>query len=510
MLIRKGTITMKIATQSLIILLSVTLTSCAWFKPNPYANFSVGDVDEDGPDTEATILVGDPQVISRETLINDRLRESEHIDDLLKESRTLKFEPQIFRDIKVVNAFASQLGVSFDPSIGSAFNRQEGIADISTEIEMLKLRNQLNQLQQLVNTDPSNQLLNPTTKEPKETDPTQNQATKPNTDALTSTAKEKEGTLIKLNAVVNTLLSTAADKLQEKARGSQLSSSPEEHFEDLNAYRARLRQRQAEINLDDVHDTVGNTLYRLQLNATVLPGEIKNKYGVLDFAVTGSEVSERDLILTYANWISALNIRYKNMEKEPSTNPNKQEWDQMIDFFEDKEYVRRCEYEKEEEGKSWPMIVFLSPENDLKASLDNGDQSISQVSTQTNINQIILRRAIFDRYKSSKIRALLLKPLEILKSKQQYKNYQFELAKMKPGESDQSKKSYQYKVQQVNKAKEELNKYKEETSDSLSATCSATSNYPPPNFITAMTIRGDNNKLYWKDDHVYTYQAQPT
>ena len=65
----------------------VALTACSVFEDNPYADFSIGKVDEKSAQTAAAILVGDPQVISRETLINDRLREVRHLEFMLQEKR---------------------------------------------------------------------------------------------------------------------------------------------------------------------------------------------------------------------------------------------------------------------------------------------------------------------------------------------------------------------------------------------------------------------------------------
>ena len=91
---------MRIVTTGALALL-LGLAGCSLFDDNPYSGFSVGEVDESGPEREAVILVGDPQVISRETLINDRLREVAHIEELLSESKNQRFTPQVLRDLSV-------------------------------------------------------------------------------------------------------------------------------------------------------------------------------------------------------------------------------------------------------------------------------------------------------------------------------------------------------------------------------------------------------------------------
>jgi hypothetical protein len=448
-LIGKGTRTMKIATLCLVILLTVTLTGCAWFKDNPYANFSVGDVNEKGPDTEATILVGDPQVISRETLINDRLREAAHIETLLNDSNNQQFKPQIARDLAVVNAFASELGVAFDPSLGAAFNREEGIAELTSEIELLKLRNQLNQLQQQIISDPTitdSNGLKPSEEKPTTVDNTN----KPQLGTLTG----DKGALTNIIATVNSLLTEAGTNVKKKVGGSALSSSPEERFEDLNAYRARLRQRQAEINLDDVHDSQGNTLYRLQFNTTVLPGEIKNKYGVLDLSIVASQASDEDIEQVYINWLLSLNTRNKEMGLYPEMNPVKKVWSNIVASLVSKKMIAQCYPNTGSEN-----LFFLAP----------GEPELVEMKkvkgTVENLNQSIVQQAYF----SGLVSSITLAPTE---------------------------QSYFVPDSSIPLCQDFLDKYKPGSA--------------PSEFIDALTEKKIDNQRYWKSDHVYTYQAQPS
>lgn len=55
-----------------VLVLIAGLAGCSWFDDYPYGDFSIGKVDETGPEREAAIVVGDPQVIAPVTLINDR------------------------------------------------------------------------------------------------------------------------------------------------------------------------------------------------------------------------------------------------------------------------------------------------------------------------------------------------------------------------------------------------------------------------------------------------------
>ncbi len=451
---------MKITYKLVLGMLLLTLSSCTWFEPNPYANFSVGEVNEDGPDTDAVILVGDPQVISRETLINDRIRESKHIGTLIDDSVYETFEPQILRDIKVVNAFTSQLGVGFDPSLGRAFKRSEDIASLSTEMELLKLKNQLKQLKEQIKTDPADIDLNPKTGE-LIVDPRGKLSTTAEKDpnlvidhkALTG----NEGSLVKLLNAVETVLKKGTDTAQSKANESQLKSSPEERFEDLNAYRARLRQRQAEINLDDVHDLLGNTLYRLQLDATILPGEIKNKYGVLDFAISGSKVKENELDRVYTNWLVSLYNRTElinNLDDKNFNNKSiKLSWNNIISSFTKNGLIEPCKFNVDSKDK----IMFLPP---AKAA-----EGLVKAISGKNINSDVISQVFMGFSNKETINNLLPSSLESLL----------------PSLSNNIKECKNISGE----------------------------NPTPKAFKDKLTLM-EGNVLLWKANNVYTYQAQPS
>ena len=78
--------------------------------------FDARDLDDSEPPRPATIAVSDPQIYARETLINDRREEFEYLSKLLAKSADpaeVRFSPQVFRDISVMEAFRNQLGLQF-------------------------------------------------------------------------------------------------------------------------------------------------------------------------------------------------------------------------------------------------------------------------------------------------------------------------------------------------------------------------------------------------------------
>ncbi len=318
-------------------------TSCSLFSEDPYSEFTIGKVNQPEEETSATIVVGDPQVIMRETLINDRLRETAFLDDLIEESVTVDFGPQILRDLAVVETMAVQLGISFNPAAGRAFERSEEIATLQTEIELLKLRNEIEELRELSETDRSATELNTDNDAPSVPDGL--------SDPPANTTAEDIGKALE---AVRDLL----DKLgQRQARESQTAASPEEHFEDLNAYRALLRQRQSEVKLDDVHDVGGNALYRLQFTASIFPAEDTHGYGMLDIEVQPPTVNQDDLKTLYDNWLISLMIRDSEENQQPT---NTLEWSRNQSLLLQKDFFERAILFDDDDSEKYVLFVYPS------------------------------------------------------------------------------------------------------------------------------------------------------
>lgn len=281
------------------VFVALTVAGCSFFDKNPYADFVVGRVNETAPETPAVVLVGDPQVSSRESLINDRIREVDHLEALIEESKRVSFEPQLKRDLDVIRAFATQLGLSFNPTSGSAVERQEGLAELRTAVEEFKLRNELDRLKKLSQENPSDEDLEPQLQKPE-----------PPAGLEEPSVAEIKNQLNKAVVAAENLLAEVSKSAADgRASETNITVSPEDHFEDLNAYRARLRQRQNQIRLDDAHDAAGRSLYRLQFSAAVLPGAVKDKFAVLDVEISPVRVSADEIRGLYDRWLEELSAR---------------------------------------------------------------------------------------------------------------------------------------------------------------------------------------------------------
>ena len=276
----------------------LAIAACSLFDGNPYANFVVGKVDEEAAEAPAVILVGDPQVSSRESLINDRMREVDHLEEMIRSSTKESFEPQLKRDLRVIRALVAQLGISFNPASGAVFDREQELNELRVKVELTRLRNELARLRD-------------TGKSVADTD-----------SSISSDARSESSpgvgasSLAEVKTRLDQAVKAAADLMNEIQTGAagrgleaEINTSPEDHFEDLNAYRARLRQRQNEVRLDDVHDADGHALYRLQLAAGVLPGKVKNKFAVLDVGIAPVKIEPGEVRALYEQWLVELSRR---------------------------------------------------------------------------------------------------------------------------------------------------------------------------------------------------------
>ena len=288
--------------------------------PDPY---TLERVDYTGNQQAASILLGDPKVYSRETLINDRRDEVEFLEQLLEETvievaklkETApdfreKFKPQILSEIRSIEALTSALGVTFDPSQGAAAQRQARIADLQAELAEKNLEIEIARREKLLEgvraSEPPKAPVSPDTGTEAEppSDP-------PKTAA--DTGKRIESLQERLDAqgkLLRELQNEAAPKVRETAA----SPNPRDLFHDIQAYRSELRSALNAARLDDRHDDVGNALLRLQFDATVLPGRQPNRqWGAARLTVLPPELDRYKLSQLYFSWLSyaasRLNVR---------------------------------------------------------------------------------------------------------------------------------------------------------------------------------------------------------
>ncbi len=509
----------------LLIVQLFVLAGCSWFQDNPYASFSIGDVNETAPETAATILVGDPQVITRETLINDRMREVDHIDDMIKDSVKVTFEPQLRRDLSVINSFAAQLGISFNPAAGAAFKRNEKIAELKTDIEVLKLRNELDRLKKLSEEDPSSAKLDPSDTKPGPPEGVNDPSTAEIKSQLAAAVK-------RATDILDSLKKEGA--IGARARETTIKASPEEHFEDLNAYRARLRQRQVEIRLDDVHDTGGNSLYRLQFTAAVLPGRVKNKFGVLDLEIGPGETSIDAVQRLYERWLTSLAGRDARLRSAPAADLDKLSlWERIQTELMVKKLVRRVLLfdQPTRSGDTATLVLFVFPGDedtiiDMLNSDGAGDRLIKAargIKSGTFSNFSLDSKTCRPKNPGSAAAVTYndviaaLRTFRSLSVIEVFLSAQESMARKSPDAvlfTPRLLSSLKESLTTVATATRKLEQSillmipARKREAALACFDSTKKGAVPPKFKDAVT-ETKNNKLYWKGKS-YTYQAQPT
>ncbi len=306
--------------------------------PDPY---TLERIDYDGDQRPAAIMLGDPQVYSRETLINDRRSEVEFLEQLLKETEInaeelktktpdfrTKFQPQVLSEIRSIEALSTALGVTFDPSQGADAQRRSRIADLETELAAKNLEIEIARREKIlegVQAAPA----------PTETiDPKTDTEAKPSKDTAKGNLDAK-GQIPKLRARLDELQKVLLDLQKESApavRKTAASPNPRDLFFDIQAYRSELRSALNAARLDDRHDDIGNALIRLQFDATVLPGHQPNRqWGATRITIKEPKLDRYKLQQLYFSWLSYAASRLHLRTREPKQETDRELFDVKFD-----------------------------------------------------------------------------------------------------------------------------------------------------------------------------------
>ena len=94
----------------------------------------------EGPDKPSIIQMSDPTIYSRETLINDRLREREYLLDVLEASKSVQFEAEIKRELLSIAQLSTQLGLGLDPARAEEYARALELSNQEQSLNLRRLR----------------------------------------------------------------------------------------------------------------------------------------------------------------------------------------------------------------------------------------------------------------------------------------------------------------------------------------------------------------------------------
>ncbi len=118
--------------------LGATLQGCCGFSLCSYKALTADDIDERSDQAAAAITLSDPQIYSRETLVNDRKREAEYLSTLITASKDATFEPQIKRDLRLLTSTVVALQAAYDPLAGRQATREDELDDLKQQTEVAK------------------------------------------------------------------------------------------------------------------------------------------------------------------------------------------------------------------------------------------------------------------------------------------------------------------------------------------------------------------------------------
>ncbi len=294
---------------ALVALILLTASACG----NPYG-LKFDSVNLDADQQKGVIQFTDPKLYKREALINERKRERAYLKKLLDktEEDTFAIEPEIVRELETIQAFSASLGLKIDPTAGANFQRDTEIAELKHQFELTRLDMQLSQLKrdaELLNDQLSNQqTLSQSVGTPSGSTTVNSSVTPPDPTTLITKIEDLRAKLEnRLNAQVS-----------QPRKVSTAVAGPIDTLNDISAYRNALKSAMNTVSLDELHDKGGNSLFRVQLKATVLPGDkdYLDTLGVLRMEIGKPTWTVDDKRELYLKWLLHVN-RNLNLVPDP-------------------------------------------------------------------------------------------------------------------------------------------------------------------------------------------------
>ena len=281
---------------------------------NSVEPLKLAELDLQAPPIEADIRVSDAKLFKREALINERRDQVRFLKTLIAESEKSDFsiQPEIIRNVEIIRAISASLGARIDPAAGINFDRQRERSDLEQEIALIELRMKLAQQEsdyERLKKDLEDLEDEVEAQAEQESNENSGQGAPTAVTSLSSPSFETKGDEILSK------IETTRSALEERLGNAVLTptaavANPADRFRDVQAYQALLRSALNAVSLDELHDADGNSLYRLQLAATVMPPvdeEYNDSLGVLYLEIEEPVLSEDDKWSLYNNWIIHLN-----------------------------------------------------------------------------------------------------------------------------------------------------------------------------------------------------------
>ena len=276
---------------------------------NPYA-LDINKLNLGAKQKYGLIQFSDPKLFPREHLINERHNELNFLGTALEKCKEGGIQPEVIRELEVVRALAVGVRLESDPVAARNFKSNAEIVALQNDIARTRLEMQLAQLRRDAELlkDQLEAQIAPVSElgignEPPAAKPVSGSVTKP-------TVEEVNNLLGKLDDLVNALQSDArADIDALTKKGGE--AGPIDTFNYQKACRDTVKNVINQTRLDDLHDMDGNALFRLQIRATVLPGDTgyDDTLGILRMEVKSPTFNTNSLLSgqVYRRWLEYVN-----------------------------------------------------------------------------------------------------------------------------------------------------------------------------------------------------------
>lgn len=271
----------------------------AIFAATTFALYGCGGFPRNEPgDGFGQITVSSPRVEGRERLINDRREQELWLSDQLVKLEKADFGVSADVDLRSLALTAAQVAINVDPAIKlDEVNRTRQLEVLrqAADDERVLGTFRAAQRDQILADAKLGKITNDEAIEKLKKlglDPT---STKPST-AASASGSTAPGVPVQLTSRVSANAdsnkTTPPDTLP---RRSTIASTPIEAFQDLLAAREVIRNERNDVRLDALHDLAGHTLYRLTLNAEVLPQADSSAWAVARLRVKLPEITAESI-----------------------------------------------------------------------------------------------------------------------------------------------------------------------------------------------------------------------
>ena len=295
---------LRLPRQALMAIVAISLAGCT----NPYG-LNINTLELDAEQKHGVIQFTDPKLFTREHLINERQRELTFLAAALAECNSAEVKSELIRELEVVQSISAGIKTTEDPAAGANFERQREIAEIRQDIAKVRTEMQLAQVRRDAELlgdrlAAQEEITTPSIPEVSNPQDVANPVTAP-------TVADLDALFAKVESMATTLRTSSATAQQPlNASGGEVG--PIDKFNYRKSCRDAVNNAINRTQLDELHDKDGNTLVRVQLRATVLPGpqDYQHTLGILRMEVvppnlTSSESPQSANV--YQTWLKYVN-----------------------------------------------------------------------------------------------------------------------------------------------------------------------------------------------------------